>query len=46
MKQIRVHDLTDKKIEKLQRKLQKKATSNVTKGDAVDLAVTEKLETK
>lgn len=41
MKQIKVHDKTNKKIEKLQRKMQEKATSNVTKGDAVDLAVTE-----
>ena len=46
MKQIRVHDKTDKKIEKLQARLAKDSISNVTKGEAVDVAVTEKLERK
>jgi len=43
MKTVRIHELTHAKIEKLRKKIAKTQLP-VTQGEAIDLAVTEKLE--
>ena len=43
---VRINESTRKKILRLKKKLQRTAIGTVTQGDAVDVAVSEKLEAK
>lgn len=46
MKTVKIHEETHKKVEKLRKKLDKDSITRVTKGKAIDDAVTEKLGEK
>lgn len=43
---IRIQKSTDKKIQRLQKRMNKNRLSKINKGEVVDIAVTEKLEEK
>ena len=45
-KLIRVKETTHKKINKLKKKLQKESIGKLSTGDAVEIAVSEKMEAK